>query len=149
MGKIKGGDLMLFVDGKTIAYATNHTLNINGETQDTSNKDEGGGDWGSQEVSILNWDASSDNLYSEDGEGNNFEDLFDLMVAKTPVDAIFARKAENATEAPTGGWTSKPKGYKGKVIISSLTLNAQNGEWSNFTANFQGVGALEKLTVNP
>lgn len=146
MGKIKGGDLMLFVDGKTIAYATNHTLNINGETQDTSNKDEGGGDWGSQEVSILNWDASSDNLYSEDGEGNNFEDLFDIMVAKTPVDAIFARKSENATEVPTGGWTSKPKGYKGKVIISSLSLNAQNGEWSSFTANFQGVGALEKLT---
>ena len=76
---------MLFVDGKSIAYATSHTLSISGDTQDTSNKDEGGGNWASSEVSILNWTASSDNLYSTDGEGNNFEDLYDIMIAKTPV----------------------------------------------------------------
>ena len=45
MSKIKGGDMMLFVNGKSIAYATSHTLSISGDTQDTSNKDEGGGDW--------------------------------------------------------------------------------------------------------
>lgn len=45
MSKIKGGDLMLFLGGKSIAYATTHSLEITGETTDTSNKDEGGGDW--------------------------------------------------------------------------------------------------------
>ena len=45
MSKIKGGDMMLFVNGKSIAYATSHTLSISGDTQDTSNKDAGGGDW--------------------------------------------------------------------------------------------------------
>jgi len=67
MSKIKGGDLMLFVDGKSIAYATNHTLEINAETSDTSNKDEGAGDWATQEVTLLSWTASSENLYSTDG----------------------------------------------------------------------------------
>ena len=47
MSKIQGSDLMLFVDDKSIAYATNHTLEISGETQDTSNKDEGAGGWSS------------------------------------------------------------------------------------------------------
>ena len=147
MSKVKGGELMLFVDGKSIAYATSHTLSISAEQQDTSNKDEGGGDWASQEVSILSWTASTDNMYSEDGEGDNYKDLFDMMVAKEPIDAIFAKKSSNATDVPDGGWTPQAKsGYKGKVVITSLELNAPNGEYATFTAQFTGVGALEKIT---
>ena len=144
MSKIKGGDLMLFLGGKSIAYATTHSLEITGETTDTSNKDEGGGDWASQEVSILSWTASSENLYSEEGEGDNFDDLFDLMITKTPIDAVFAKKSENATEVPTGGWTKSAPSYEGKVVITSLSLNAPNGEYASYTAQFQGVGKLEK-----
>lgn len=144
MSKIQGGDLMLFLDNESIAYATNHTLTIDGETQDTSNKDEGGGGWASNEVSILSWSATSDNLYSLDGEGDNFEDLFDLMVAKTPIDAVFAKKSQNVVDVPTGGWTPATTGYKGKVVITNLTLNAPNGEYATYSATFQGVGALQK-----
>lgn len=145
MSKIKGGDLMLFLGGKSIAYATSHSLEITGETTDTSNKDEGGGDWSSQEVSILSWSASSENLFSEDGAGDNFDDLFDLMVAKTPIDAVFAKKSEATTDVPPEGWTkgSAPT-YEGKVVITSLSLNAPNGEYASYTAQFQGVGALVK-----
>lgn len=147
MSKIKGGDLMLFVDGKSIAYATSHTLSISGDTQDTSNKDEGGGNWASSEVSILNWTASSDNLYSTDGEGNNFEDLFDIMIAKTPVQAVFCLKSQmNLTDVPTGGWSPSVPKYVGNVVITSLEVNAPNGEYATFTAQFTGVGALEKKT---
>ena len=35
MSKIKGGDMMLFLNSKSIAYATSHTLTISGDTQDT------------------------------------------------------------------------------------------------------------------
>jgi len=148
MSKIKGGDLMLFVDGKSIAYATSHTLSISGDTQDTSNKDEGGGSWASSEVSILNWSATSDNLYSTDGEGNNFEDLFDIMIAKTPVQAVFCLKSQmNLTDVPTGGWSTSTPNYTGNVVITSLEVNAPNGEYATFTAQFTGVGALEKKTV--
>lgn len=148
MSKIKGGDMMLFIDGKSIAYATSHTLEITGETTDTSNKDEGGGDWSSQEVSILSWNASSENIYSEDGEGDNYEDLFDLMVAKQPIDAVFAKKSQTATDVPTGGWTKSAPSYEGKVVITSLSLNAPNGEFASYTAQFQGVGALVKKQSN-
>lgn len=139
---------MLFVDGKSIAYATSHTLSISGDTQDTSNKDEGGGSWASSEVSILNWSATSDNLYSTDGEGNNFEDLFDIMIAKTPVQAVFCLKSQmNLTDVPTGGWSTSTPNYTGNVVITSLEVNAPNGEYATFTAQFTGVGALEKKTV--
>jgi TP901-1 family phage major tail protein len=144
MAKIQGGDLMLFIGGKSIAYATNHTLEISGDTTDTSNKDEGGGKWGSQEVSKINWTVSSENLYSVDGEGENFDDLFDAMVNGTELTAVFSVKSGNTTEVPDGGWTpgNTSTKYTGKLIVNSLSLNAPNGEYATFTANFTGVGAL-------
>ena len=42
---INGSDLMVFVDNKSIALATSHSLSISAETVDTSNKGVGGGDW--------------------------------------------------------------------------------------------------------
>ena len=150
MAKVKGGDLMLFVGStsastKSIAYATNHTLEINAETADVSNKDEGGGDWATQEVKLLSWNASSENLYCTSGAGESFSDLYDLMIAKTPIFAVFSKKSGNATDVPSGGWSSSAPKYTGKVVITSLQLNAQNGEYATFTANFTGVGALTKV----
>ena len=145
MSKIQGGDLMLFVENQSISYATSHTLSINGETTDTSNKDEGGGKWSSEEVSILSWSASSDNLVSQDGEGKNFDDLFTLMIARTPIQAVFSIKSGTADNVPDGGWTpGSGLTYYGKVVITSLELNAPNGEYATYTAQFSGVGPLSK-----
>lgn len=148
--KIQGGNLMLFINGDSIAYATNHTLNITVETKDTSNKDEGGGNWVSEEAGLISWEATTENLYSEEGEGNTYADLFDAMIAKTPIPAIFSLKneASTVTTVPSGGWTPKAPKYQGNVIITSLQLNAPNGEYATFTANFKGVGALTKVTTN-
>lgn len=148
MAKIQGGDLMLFIGGKSIAYATNHTLEISGDTTDTSNKDEGGGKWGSQEVSKINWTVSSENLFSTDGEGENFDDLFDALTNGTELTAVFGIKTGSATEVPSGGWTPDTSSmrYTGKLIVNSLSLNAPNGEYATYTANFTGVGALTKTS---
>ena len=154
MSEIKGGSMMLFLGTKSIAYATSHTLEISADMADTSNKDEGAGDWASQEVNLLNWTATSENLFSVDGEGDNFDDLFDIMIAKTPVKAVFCKKsqADSVTQVPTGGWTeSTPSAdnptYEGNVVINSLSLNAPNGEYATYTVNFTGVGALQKKTA--
>lgn len=146
MAKIKGGDMMLFVGTHSIAYATSHTLEINADMTDVSNKDEGGGAWATSEVNLLNWTCTSENLFSLDGEGDNFDDLFDLMVAKEPIQAVFSIKSQTADTVPTGGWTAGSPKYQGNVIITSLSLNAPNGEYATYTANFQGVGALTKTT---
>lgn len=140
---------MLFIGGKSIAYATSHTLEISGETKDTSNKDEGGGSWASEEIGLLSWSATSENIFSDEGEGNTYADLFDAMIAKTPIDAVFSLRNEDdsVTTVPSGGWNPKAPKYTGKVVITSLSLNAPNGEFATFTANFNGVGALEKKTV--
>lgn len=152
MGKIKGGRMMLFLGGKSISYATSHSLNINLELTETSNKDENnpvsGVSWQTQEANVASWDASTENLYSIDGQGNNYDDLYDLMTAGTPVEAIFDLASGDTMNVPTGGWVPDARHpyFKGNVIITSLQLNAPNGEYANYTANFTGVGALQKIT---
>ena len=150
MDKVKGGMLMAWVSGATVAFATSHTLRVNAQTSDTSNKDEGGGDWASNEVNLLDWSIDSSNFYSYNGEGMNYEDLFDIMVAKTQVDLKFTRRTSpETTTVPTSGWTADTTvpWYAGKAIITSLELTAENGDYSRYNVTFTGVGELKKTSA--
>lgn len=143
MSKVQGGELMLFLNGKSIAFATNHELDIDTDTSDFSCKDEGDCGWSNEQVDMLNWSVTSDNVFALEGEGNTYEDLFDLMLERTPIDAVFNKKSESGCNVPTGGWTSSDdKPYKGKVIITDLSLTAQHGEYATFSATFMGFGEL-------
>ena len=155
MGKqINGSDLMLFIEStgegtafKSIAFATSHSLSISAETVETSSKDTGG-KWVSKAPRKLSWTMSTENLYSLDGEGSTYDDLFTAMTERKELSVVFSLEKEYAAkkdEVPEGGWTPVTTGqYKGKVVITSLELNAPNGDNATFTASFEGVGALTK-----
>lgn len=154
---IKGDDLMLFIpDGvsafKSIAYATSHTLTMTAETQDINTKDHG--EWGSTTVNKIQWSISTENLYTDE----DFDTLFDLMVAKQKIKVVFGKKAEaasvivadgdaaNYTPANVSAATTNPYMKEGYVLITSLTANTPSGDNATFTAEFQGVGAFSKQT---
>nr|DAJ77706.1 MAG TPA: major tail protein [Caudoviricetes sp.] len=155
MGKpINGSDLMLFLKGtgdtaaKSIAFATSHSLSISAETVETSSKDSGG-KWVSKAPRKLSWTMSTENLYSLDGEGSTYDDLFTLMTGREEIEVVFSLEKDyesKADEVPTGGWTPITTGqYKGKAVITSLELNAPNGDNATYSASFEGVGALTKI----
>lgn len=145
---INGGDLMLFIGGKSIAFATSHKLGINVETVETTSKDSGG-KWVSKAARKISWNMSTENLYSNDGEGLTFSDLFDKLTAREPIQAVFCLEKDYATKAdevPADGWLPSTTGtYSGNVIITALEANAPNGDNATFTASFEGVGALTKV----
>ena len=155
---IKGGDLMLFIGGKSVGYATNHTLSINVDTKETSTKDNGG-KWQTSEVGIISWTASTENLVAHTVEGKSLNDLIDAMIARTELTAVFSVEGNSTdldehklNEVPTGGWTSKNvlnsfNGYTGNVIITSVEVNAPNGDNATYTVQFTGTGALTKLSA--
>ena len=75
--------------------------------------------------------------------------MFDKLVARAEIDAVFCLKKEDADAVPTDGWTASSGSetnpvYSGKVIITTLEANAPNGDNATFTASFEGVGALTK-----
>lgn len=150
---VKGDALMLFdANGESIALATSHTLSISGDVAQINCKD--GGIWTGGSVNQLNWSIDTDNLYST----VEFDRLFTMMTARTPVDVYFGLKVQTGTGdvdtdgvTPTSGatqkvWTKGTGSYKGKAVISSLNVNAPSGDNATFTASFTGVGALVKET---
>lgn len=150
----KGRDLMLFINGKSIAFATSHSLSISQDTTETTSKDSGG-KWVSAQAGKISWEMSTENLMSNDGEGVGFEQLFDIMTAQTPIDAVFALEKNyktKADEVTKGGWVpSVPAAgaptYTGKVIITSLECSAPNEDNATFSATFTGVGPLKKVAT--
>ena len=157
---LKGNDLMLFAnDGKkytSIAYATNHTLELSADTKDVSNKDMGNGCWSSSEIGMYSWSTSSENMVSDGAEnGHNYNTLFDMFLKREKVKIAFslqtdnidyAAKLDSEYSAPAEGWTyDAANHYEGDAIITSLSLTAQNGEYATYTVQFQGCGALKKI----
>lgn len=148
---------MLFVKNtngevKSLAFSTNHTLSISGETTDVSTKDHG--IYGATEVTRINWSITTDNLYTV----STFNELWDRMASRQTVEVYFCLKtpAERAGTPATvnlegdtyDSWTPTStegeEGYYGRAFITSLDANAQSGENATFSATFSGVGALTK-----
>lgn len=155
---INGQDLMVFVkDGdnsyKSIAFATNHTLDVSMEQIDASTKDNGNGYWSNSEPGMMSWSMTTENLMADDGiNGLDYNALFEIMLKRETVEVYFSLqtnnqnfniKDQNTFEAPTSGWTyDKDNNYHGKAYITSLSVTATNGEKATYNATFTGAGAL-------
>ena len=145
---IKGDDLMLFDEaGKSLAFATSHTLSISADAVDTSSKDHG--IWKANEVNKINWELTSENLYTNDA----YDTLMEKMVARQPITVYFGTKKETDADKTVAdgdytNWTGA-SGYTGKVLITSLSVNANTGENATYSATFTGTGKLTKCATIP
>lgn len=145
---LKGDELMLFKNKKSIAYATSHVLTITGNTVDVASKDHGF--WGASEVGSLTWEITSENLYTQDA----YDELFDAMVACEPIDVAFGKVAsynKDGIDNSTANWApDAADGVKyGKAIITSLVCNANTGENATFSITLTGQGAITKTAPSP
>lgn len=145
---IKGKDLMVFLAGKSIALATNHTFEVTANTTDTTTKDDLG-KFSNTEVSTIAWSLSSENLVSLEGEdGHNTVDIVDLALAGNKVDVKFSLSKPLGGEVVAGGFTPNTDVpntiYSGQAVITSVNINAQNGEKATYSVQFTGAGKLEK-----
>lgn len=156
---INGSDLMLFIDGKSVGFATNHTLNISAEFLENASKDHNYGKWKGRILKSLDWTGSTENLFANAAEGYTYDTLEQKLVAGTPVEVILSVNKKDANVVadasglvvPEGGWdpddTSGNIYYKGMAVIQSANVTAQNGEIATFTVEFAGTGPFEKFTV--
>lgn len=144
----KGDQLMLFVGGKSIAFATAHTLTLTTNTTDIASKDHG--IYGAKDVSTITWEITTENLFAE----SDYATLVDSMLAGQTVDVVFANAAswvKTGIDNSTKTWTPDSAGTQlsGKALITSLTANANTGENATFSATFTGVGAISKAGTAP
>lgn len=140
---VRGNKLMLFYNGKSLAFATSHTLSISANTVDISTKDHGV--WSASDVGNMSWELSSENLYTE----VDYDKLFEAMLNKTPIDVVFGIPTDydvNGLGTSKENWTAPTKGcYTGKAVITSLSVNANVGENATYSCTFSGYGAITKI----
>lgn len=144
---VPGKDMMIFVNKKATALATNHRLSITAETSEAASKDDGA--WGSSTVTKLRWEGATEALVSADSDVDSYDTLFDAMLTRQPVEIISGRPS-NITDdgVPEGGWTAPTTNYyKGQALITSLEKNDPNGDNSSMTISYTGVGKLERVKV--
>ena len=133
----KGDKLFLFVDGKPLAFATSASLDIKGDTIDSSNKMSG--NWKESIVGQLGWSISSDSLFSKKAGHMSFDTLFAKMVAREPIEIKFGEVTDGTLTIATG--------HKGKAIITALSKKGDVGAICSSSITLTGVGALETLTT--
>lgn len=140
MATIKGQNLRVLVGGKCVAMATSCTFHIAGQTEDSSTKDDTG-DWASNEVTGLSWDASTDSLVTLTDNGTNGElptDLMTLIINKTLVTLTF--DTTNGTNNRTAGNSAIKR--TGQAYLTDYSLTAPNRQNSTITCQFTGTGPL-------
>ena len=139
---------MSFIDGKAIALATSHTLNINPRILTDRTKDDGDAPVG--DADGYDWSVSVNSVVGKNDKVSNEQtivDLLDSMLALRKV-GIVTDAAKPATgKVPEAGWspandsTSFPAS-SGEAYIESLSITAGESGYATASANFKGQGEL-------
>lgn len=147
---LKGSKLMVFLNNSAIGFATSHSLSLTTNTTEVSTKDHG--DYPSVIAQSISWEVTAENLYSDAGEAT----YMNIMLAKTPVDIVFAPASNysNTDEkgiidvTPAKTWTEGTAIASGKALITSFSINAPAGDNATMSVTFTGVGALDAADDN-
>lgn len=140
---INGNNLMLFdKDGRSYAYATNHTLSIEASTIEVSSHDSGLVN--NQLLNGYSWSITSENLYTTE----EYRTLFDSMVKGDHIQLYFGFKWETDKSVIDDklSYYNLDKSniyYTGNAIITSLKVNSNNKEHVTYSIEFEGVGEFK------
>ena len=144
---IKGGDLMLFEKGTgntytAFAFAKSHSLQIDADSLEVSSKDSG--KWKEFLTTKLSWTINAEHLYTEE----NYNSMMDKLIAREAIEVMFAICTNSNDEdgKPESGWQAG-NGYKGSAVITSISVNANDGEVATYSITLQGASALIKQTA--
>ena len=150
---LKGAEVMLFVDGTTIALATSCSLEVTTQTQDVRTKDSAYGP--DNDFDFCDWSLSSESLVGEN-EGVDAQvlagDLLDMQLAGTPVSVIIGRVSRTSASIPADGWAAPSAdtnavlgAYEGEALIMSSSNTADKEGKATFSVKLNGRGELKKI----
>lgn len=129
---INGTDLLLYVEGVAIAGSASHSLTLNSETRDTTNKDTA--KWRTVLGGRLTWGISGSGMFAFDAT-YGYSQLMALLIAGTVVTLKFSTEVAGN------------KHWSGEAIITKIDMEAPDGQNTTFSYEFVGKGALTEATT--
>lgn len=137
MSKIKGQNFRIFVGGTAVPEATNCSVTVTGNTEDTSTKDSEG--LFTQETIVSkSWSVTVD---SYDASDENLTGLVSTFVAAQPVTVGWD---QTTGASGTMNRTAANANFKrsGSAIMNDLTLQFNDRTTVSVSSQYQGTGAL-------
>ena len=122
-----------------IGYSTECTLSISGDTIDVSSKNSGV--FAAALPGQFSWTISTSALYTTEAQ---FETLYTAMLKREPMKITFGRVTSlgDATTDINTDLASEKTHFDGVGYLTSLELNAGNGECASYSLEIQGDGKL-------
>ena len=145
---IKGGHLMVFLNGQPIAFATSHSLSKTLNIQEISTKDHG--DFSAVLPQNITWQITCENLYSIEG----YKALNSAFNNMKLVEVYFGETTYNQTEIQGSlveanpaleNWEPTDFGEYGHAYITQLDVTAAAGDNATFSATLTGSGEIQEV----
>lgn len=144
-----GEGLLLYVEDMVgevatlipVAYATTHTVSVNGNTIDTSSKMSGA--WQDFLTGQLNWQITSESLVSKTSGHMSFNALLALMVKREAINI----KIGTPTDATDFTLDATKPSLEGEAVITALEQTATMSEVCTSSLTLQGKGELKVKTT--
>lgn len=121
---INGSDIFVFIDGTPVAHATSHTLSMNMNTRDTSNKDTG--KFNTKAVGRLDVSATAEALVVY----TDFSVMANALLDRVPVTVSFGQRSGDVLDQTVFY-------AEGEFIITSLEMNAADQENASYSCSFE------------
>lgn len=146
---IYGDRLELTFGGKPLAFGKSCSLEITAETLDTSNKMSG--NWKDFLVGQLSFSVSTDSLltYSDKttvpdlDKVSKFGDLLATMVKRNPIQFSLSEITKVEDESGSISFNKEMDLVTGNVVITQLSVQADNGQITTCAISLQGTGELK------
>ncbi len=134
MSKIKGQNFRLLQNGNAIPEATNCSITLQGNTEDTSTKDTEG--FFTQETVVSNqWNAQVDTYQSDTSA---LRSIISLFIAAQPIPVGWDQTAGAQNRVKQNANFTR----SGNALLNDFTMNFNDRETVAVTLQFQGTGAL-------
>ena len=134
MSKIKGQNFRLLQNAAAIPEATNCSITLQGNTEDTSTKDTEG--FFTQETVVSNqWNAQVDTYQSDTSA---LRSIISLFIAAQPIPVGWDQTAGAQNRVKQNANFKR----SGNALLNDFTMNFNDRETVAVSLQFQGTGAL-------
>ncbi len=138
---LDGTDLILSMGGAALGFSTGCKVSTTTETGERVTKEASSGKWKEKFVKSFSESITADGCVLTDGDSEipTYDQLKDMMLAGTPIEASYSLREGDKRTGKTEG------GYKGKYIITSLELDGQAGDDAKYSVSLENSGKVEKI----
>jgi hypothetical protein len=137
VSKIKGQNFRLLKDGSVFPEATNCSITLQANSEDTSTKGTEGM-FNQEDVVSTQWSAQVDTIQSETAQ---LRSIISMFVAAQPIPIGWDQTAGSGNATPQ----EAPFAREGLALVNDFVMNFNDRETVNTSISFQGTGGLETV----